>query len=221
MWIDRPLPSAGGAATVAPVPPDPADGRPGGPGDGGAVGDRTADDPDRALFALTDAARRDAARLARRQAAGIRAAAGASATLLGVLVDLGEHGATSVLGLGDGRTLRARVTAVAPDAVVLAEVDGTRRVVHLAHLEWVRGEPTGHPTLGDRSITVRESWPALLAELVGEATPVTVLTRSGTRLSGVIGRTGHDLLVLVTTRAGGPVTVALDAIGEVTWRGDR
>ena len=109
------------------------------------------------------------------------------------------------------------MVSVASDVVIVEVSRHTHTGVPMAHLEAVREEPSTHPTVGDRTVTDRDSWRALLSQLTESGTGVTLCTRSGDQWVGRIQHVGVDLLALQTGSDGSRVSVALDAITDVTW----
>jgi len=119
--------------------------------------------------------RTDEAARARSRVASLRAHAAEDATVVGVLADLHERGATVVVSTTHGRRHRGEVLVVGPDAVVLRVAEGEWLVARLATVASVR-------SVGGDVVT-------------GESPPTT--TSRFSRLLGAAAEPGEWLRVLV------------------------
>jgi len=151
----------------------------------------------------------------------LRVAAGAGATLSGILLDLAEGRTTISARTTFGRTLHGRVTIVASDAVVIETAGGLPTYVRLDAIAWLRRLPGRVPpaaAAGDRPAPRSTTFAALAGELAGERPRVTLAVLGEPAvLSGELVAAGTDVL---TVRLDGepPVTayVSLAQVSELT-----
>ena len=170
---------------------------------------------DVALARLLSEARVAEATSVRSRGRWLRQQSDEEATLLAVLVDLGETGAPVVVGVrGRGATV-GTVTVVGADVVVLQTAVG-ELLVPLASLGWVRAEPGTTVPVGGRTIDAPVGLAALLTELAADRAAVAVGTTDGDRLVGELRAVGRDVVRLAEpARPGAGVVVPLAAVTEV------
>jgi hypothetical protein len=183
--------------------------------------DDNLDDLDAGLARLVgDTRAADAARSRMRERT-LRDAAGADATLAGILLDFAEAEARVAARTVFGRTVHGRVAVVASDAVVIESEAGLPTYLRLDGVAWVRRQPGSAPRAdvsGDRPPPRTATFSALVGALAGERPRVALaVLGEAALLSGELRAAGSDVLTL---RLDGdpPVTVyvALAQVSEVT-----
>ncbi len=179
----------------------------------GAGGGASSFDHD--LRALGDDERALAAARARRRQHWLEQQAAEEGSLRGVLLDLGERTVLLAVSTIGGRTLRGTIARIGHDFVVLLAPEGGRALVAIGAVTVVRPEPGSHPVpVGDRAVVVDTSLGAELSALAAERPWVSVRTRAGDAVTGVLRGTGRDVLVL-RGDDGEPAYVPLAAVGDV------
>jgi hypothetical protein len=139
----------------------------------------------------------------------LRQQAEEEATLAGVLIDLGEHGAEAVVHTRTGRIHRGRVGVVGADFVGLtrASPPGEARgggaagdeevLVTLDSVTSVRMQAGARLVTGDRPLTSRLSLAEVITGLAAERERVVlVLADSGETLAGTLHSVGLDIVVV-------------------------
>lgn len=170
---------------------------------------------DAALDRLLAEARVDEATAGRARGRWLRQQSDEEATLLAVLVDLGEAGTPVVVGVRGRGATPGTITTVGADVVVLRTTVGDLLVPQTS-LGWVRPEPGAAVPVGARSIDANVSLASLLVELAAERPAVAVGTIDGDRLVGELRAVGRDVLRLVDpSRPGGGAVVPLTAVTEL------
>jgi hypothetical protein len=151
-------------------------------------------------------ARIEAAARRRARERWLRQQAEEEATLAGVLVDLGEHGAEVVVHTRTGRVHRGRVGVVGADFVGLSPasapraeggVDGEEVLVTLDSVTSVRMQAGARLVTGDRPLTSRLSLAEVITGLAAERERVLlVLADAGESLAGTLHSVGQDMVVV-------------------------
>ena len=173
-----------------------------------------ADDPARSdptLDAWVAEVRSDSAARDRSRVGALRAHAADDATLVGVLADLRERGATVVLRTVGGRNHRGEVLLVGPDAVVLRVGARDWLVTRLAAVASVR-LIGGDPVDGEGSVTSTSRFGRILAAAAqpGEWLRTTV---GGEVLGGAVVAITAEVAVL-RLDGGDLAYLNLDAVEE-------
>lgn len=146
--------------------------------------------------------RLSAAASGRSRERSLRALAAASATLVGVLVDLAEREARVAVSAG-GVQRSGRIVGVGADFCVLdAGAAGGASLVVTAALStvWPEGRSSG-PAGGSRVAALEMSLGSALSLLAEERTPVRLALRGGEQLAGELSAAGDDV-VTVTVKGG-------------------
>lgn len=169
---------------------------------------------DRDLQELTDRARAEGAAAARRRERSLVAQAAEEGTLVGVLVDLAERGASVALHTQAGRLLRGTVRALGADYVGLIGPGGDPTYVATAAVTGIRPEPGTRTTVGDRQERWGATLHAVLVDLATVRPTVSLYTVGGDRVPGRLLTAGRDL-VAVRSGAGTESYVPLGAINDV------
>jgi hypothetical protein len=127
----------------------------------------------------------------------LREQAGASATWLGVLVDLAEQ-ATAVTAVAAGQRRRGRIVGVGRDFCVLESDHGRTALVLLRAISEVRPDSgaTGGLPAGDRDAAIDLSLIMALALLAEDRHPVGLVTGAGIESTGVLVAAGEDVITL-------------------------
>jgi hypothetical protein len=163
---------------------------------------------------LADEARAADAVRRRSQARWLRQQAAEEATLVGVLVDLSEHGGVVSLRSASGRTHRGPVSFVGGDHVVV----GGDTWVRLAAVVAVR--LTGDVVTGDRTAARDTRLVESLAELTADRPAVVVVAFDGSSMRGELVSAGADVLTLALDGdRSRHCVVAVDAVAEVIVTG--
>ena len=148
----------------------------------------------------------------------LRDAAGAEATLSGILLDLAEAGTAISARTTFGRTVQGRVAVVAGDAVIIETAAGLPTYIRLGALAWVRRHPGSAPpgaAAGDRPAPRPTSFAALVGELATERPRVALaVTGEPALLSGELRSAGSDVLTIRLD--GEPPVVAHVALAQVS-----
>ena len=157
---------------------------------------------------------------ARARRASLSGQAAEEASLRGVLVDLGERGATVRLELASGRSLVGRVRRIGADVAVV-DLEGRDEVlVHLAAVAALVPHDGGDEVRGDRLVDAELTFAEALGWLVADRPSVQVHLRGGAALTGELVSVGADVAVV---RLEGdrrrPAYVAVAAVAEVLVEG--
>jgi hypothetical protein len=185
----------------------------------GSRGSAGADGSFGAVDRFAAEARVEEAARARARRGSLGAQAEEEAGLRGVLVDLGERGATVCLELAAGRSVVGVVEQVAQDHVRVRAADGRAALLPLDVVQVVLPQEAADVVTGDRTIGSGAELRHVLHDLAGERTPVRVHLRGGTTVDGELRSVGADVLTLLVAADGRRrAHVPLGALAEV-WPG--
>ncbi len=170
---------------------------------------------DDALARLLAEARVADATAGRARGRWLRQQSDEEATLLAVLVDLGEAGTPVVVGVRGRGPTPGTITTVGADVVVVRTTVGDL-VVPVGSLGWVRAEPGSTVPVGGRRIDAPVSLASLLVELAADRPAVAVGSVDGARHVGDLRAVGRDVVRVVDpARPGAGVVIPLGAVTEV------
>lgn len=141
----------------------------------------------------------------RRRIANLRHQAEEDASLLDVLVDLGESGAPVMLGDTSGAEHRGRVVVVGSDVVVLAGASHTV-VVSLAAVAAITAE--GSVATDSRAVATTADLHIVCTVLADDRPRVRAVPVGGLAVTGELRGVGRDALRIVTHRSGRPPATA-------------
>jgi hypothetical protein len=141
-----------------------------------------------------------------------------SSTFLGVLMDLGEQGATVMIDGRGGRRHRGTIDAVANDFCGLRTQSGRDILLTYSGIASVRPERRSTAPTGDRDIKLPATLDEALAKLVEDRPRVLVVTLANAEgVAGELQSVGRDVLTL---RLDGdppvPAYVAISAVAELS-----
>jgi len=159
----------------------------------------------------------DAAATERTRQRWLEQQAAESATLTGLLVELGEVGAPFVISLIGGRRLSVRVTAVGADVVACEQREGQRLLVRCSAIAAVRPSARRRH-LGDRHHASTVNFEDAIGLAAADRPDAQLLDAAGDpSLSGRLMSASGDLLVVRLDGEGsGHVHVPLHAVGGVS-----
>lgn len=173
------------------------------------------------LEELLDGLRADDAAGARSRTGWLRRQAMESATVLGTLLDLAEHGLPVAIGCAGGRRVDGTVRALGADVVVVEERGGGFALVRVAAIALIRPAPesSAGPASGDRVPTLAGAFVDVLASLAGERPEVALALVSGDGVAGELVAVGSDVLsVRVAAGAGGIAYVPAASVSSARLR---
>lgn len=144
-----------------------------------------------ALERWASAAVVDEAARGRARASWLRIQAESEATLVGVLVDLAEHGRPVALEVA-GQRITGLVVGVGSDFAALRTALGQDVMVRTSVIDVVRAHPELADTVGDRVPLLETSFDAILGPVAADRPTVLVRTVGGTTVRGVLRSAGAD-----------------------------
>jgi len=170
---------------------------------------------------LLDDARADDVAAGRSRARWLARQAEESATFVGVLLDLAEHGYGLVLTCAGGRRVDGVVRALGVDVVVLDDRAGDVVVVPVAAIAVVRPAPDVETVAaaGRRTPTLDVRHEELLGRLVDDRPDVSIALVTGDAVAGTLVAVGADVLtVRVADGGAGLAYVALSSVASTRFR---
>jgi hypothetical protein len=140
---------------------------------------------------------------ARTRERSLREQAAASATWLGVVVDLAER-AAPVTAVVAGQRRPGRLVGVGRDFCVLQADTGRTALVALSAISelWPDGPAARDTPAGDRGAAINLPLMTALAMLAEDRSPVALISSTGVETSGELVAAGEDVLTLRTAPPG-------------------
>lgn len=170
---------------------------------------------------LLDTTRADAGAADRSRARWLARQAEESATLVGTLIDLAEHGHALAMSCIGGRRVDGAVRAIGTDVVVVDDRAGDVVAVRLAAIALVRPAPDVAAVVaaGARTPALDITFAELLGRTVDDRPEVSVALVTGGVVGGVLVAVGVDVAtVRVADDAGGLAYVALSSVASTRFR---
>ncbi|HYD08822.1 MAG TPA: hypothetical protein VEA78_01865 [Acidimicrobiales bacterium] len=170
---------------------------------------------------LLDAARADAGAAARESTRWLERQAHESATFLGTLLDLAEHGHVVSLACAGGRRIDGAIRALGRDVVVVHDRTGDSVVVAIGAIALVRPAPDARTVAAssDRVPALDAGFGELLGRLVGERPEVALSLVTGDVVTGDLVAVGDDVLTVRLAAAdGGLVYVSTSSVASARLR---
>jgi hypothetical protein len=169
---------------------------------------------------LLDEARAGSMAAARTRERWLRRQATETATLVGTLLDLAEHGTSVSVATTAGRRHDGRIVAIGPDLVALSDRDAVV-AVRIDAIAIVRPQPgaTAGAATGDRPAALDLLFTELLGRLAGDGFEVSIAFAGGDPVSGVLVAAGDDVATQrVAPGADGLVYASLASTTSVRFR---
>lgn len=163
---------------------------------------------ERALDAWAAEAAVDEAAAARARRHWLEVQARATATMAGVLLDLGERGQSVVLGVDEVR-LRGPIVGIGADFVVLDRGAGTAAVVPLPAVATVRAADDA-AVWGDRDVRLELTLASMLGPVADDRPAITAHTAGGP-VRGTLQSAGDDVM-RIRLDGGATVWIAIGAV---------
>lgn len=150
----------------------------------------------------------DEAAAARARRHWLTVQAESTATVAGVLLDLGERGRSVQLGVGDVQ-VRGRIVGLGADFVVIERADGTAVLVAVAAVGLIRSIDDV-AVWGDRDVRLDTTLAGIVGPIAAERPVVTATTDAGT-VHGALRSAGDDVL-RIRLEGGGTTWVPTGAL---------
>jgi hypothetical protein len=158
----------------------------------------------------------DSAIRARSRAGWLQRQSDEEATLLGVLVELGQRGRPVLIDVCTGRRHRATIESVGSDYLAVRTATDARHLVAVAAVVSVRPLPGEAPVGGEQPSGPRGALADAMASLLGTGIVVALWPRTGEPLRGAVVSAGPDVIGLDLDAGGGVAYVALASLAEVS-----
>ena len=170
---------------------------------------------------LLDMTRAESGAADRSRARWLARQAEESATFVGALLDLAEHGRAITITCAGGRRVDGAVRAIGTDLVVVDDRAGDAVAVRLDAVAVVRPSPDldAVAASGARTPELDVTFAELLGRTVDERPEVAMALVTGEVVSGVLVAVGVDVAtVRVAADAGGLAYVALSSVASTRFR---
>lgn len=135
--------------------------------------------------------------------------------MVGVLLDLGERQARTVLATTGGRSHRGAIVLVGLDVVVLGLAPRGMALVRTGAIASLGTAPGTATVLGDRTIHVGVGWADALGVLAADRPRVDIGLAGGTTCRGELRSVGADVVAVQPEGRGARQYLALDATLDV------
>lgn len=162
-------------------------------------------------------ARTDDSALARSKERWLRTAAGADASLIGVLMDLAERGVAVSVATSHGRRHHGTIQVLGADFIAIRLAHQGDLLLPLSGVASVQTAPLVEAALGERVVTTDLRLGDVMSELAGERARVLLVVGDGSHsVAGEVRSVGTDVITLhLDADPGASAYVPLRALVEV------